>query len=223
METDSTIGVLGGCGIFEPEQPVNLEIIEHSKFYVNGPQNWADKDHWVYGAASLYRRIALNKLVKNGWQQITTGRIGSKLIAGEDVEICFMIYLMGYKIQYDDRLKFRHFVPAKRQTVTYIQNLSFWLSYSYVLLLSYVIIINKVPHPIKSLYKDWFKKTAKATLIQLYALLVQKVKTGLNPTTQQKIDIRNNLGTLYSIFRNKNKIIQHHIYTKQLLLTESSK
>ena len=154
MSQDSSIGVLGGCGLYEPELPVNPEIASHTGYYVNGKQTWAETDHWVYGAGATYRKSVYMDLKNKGWQQLTSDRIGDKLSSGGDVEICFMIYLSGYKILADERLLFKHFVPSKRQKTAYIIELSFWLSYTTVLLTSYYTIFSDEKRPLKKTMND---------------------------------------------------------------------
>ena len=217
MLSDSMIGVLGGCGIFEPEEPRNKEINDFKFYYVNGSQNWANTEHWVYGAGSIYRKSIFLSLLESGWQQITIGRTGNSLISGEDVEICFMIFLMGYKIHTDDRLTFKHFVPSKRQSSAYLQNLSFWLSYSYVFLRSYVLIINNEQRGLKNVYKEWLANNLKTAGIKIYHILIHKIKTGENPTLQKKIEMQNIFGIIYSIIINKKKISKHNMFIKEFL------
>ncbi|WP_026899012.1 glycosyltransferase [Daejeonella oryzae] len=214
---DATIGVLGGCGIFEPELPVNSDIAQYASYFVNGPQTWAEYDHWVYGAGAVYRKKVYLELKRNGWKQITSDRIAKKLISGGDVEICFMFYLLGYRIIADDRLQFQHFVPLNRQTLTYILNLSFWINYSYVFLHCYVVLINNDQRSIKDIYSKWSKSLAKTTLQQLKLLIISKLKPGKNPFVDEKINLQKNLGILYSIFRNQKKISLHHACIKSLL------
>ncbi|CAN5269706.1 hypothetical protein BH09BAC6_BH09BAC6_01530 [soil metagenome] len=217
MNTDPKIGALGGCGIFEPEQPVNKNIEGLISWYVNGSQIWAGKEHWVYGAGSVYRKSILAGLINNGWQQITSGRKGSSLICGEDVEICFMIYLCGYKIVADDRLKFRHFVPLKRQQTAYIINLSFWLSYSHVLLNSYYPILNNDDRPINQIIDDWLIAASKTFLKSRIRLLYQKIKTGGKLDTEKSIAFNATYGIWYSLLKNRRRIIAHHTHLKSIL------
>ncbi|RZK13534.1 MAG: glycosyltransferase family 2 protein, partial [Flavobacterium sp.] len=83
MSSDSSIAVLGGCGIFEPEKPSWKHSAFFKKHYVNGEQHWAESEHWVYGASATIRKTIIQDLYKKGWTQITTGRMKNKLSAGE--------------------------------------------------------------------------------------------------------------------------------------------
>ncbi|MBK0378205.1 glycosyltransferase [Mucilaginibacter segetis] len=206
MTSDPQIGAVGGCGIFEPEQPAWFEVETHKIAYVNGPQTWAKTEHWVYGAGSVYRKSIFITLRKENWRQITTGRLGNKLISGEDVEICFMIYLLGYKIISDDKLLFKHFVPIKRQNINYILNLHYWQSYTNVLLNSYYPILNHDERQIEKIINGWYWITAKT-------FLKQKVKCFFvkKPLTfKEKINYHAVLGTFAGLRENRERIIEHH-------------
>lgn len=217
MQTNPSAGVLGGCGVFEPGQPVNLEIEKFKHYYVNGSQKWASIEHWVYGAGSICRKSIFINLINNGWKQITTGRKGSSLICGEDVEICFMIYLSGYKIITDERLLFKHFVDPKKQNKAYIIKMAFWLSYTNVLLNSYYTIIHKDKRPIKKILDDWFWGISKTLIKQLILQSFKSLKIWEKPTTEQKIAVQSIRGTFYALLQNRKKIVTHHYLIKKIL------
>lgn len=48
-----------------------------------------------------------------------TDRLGSNLSSGGDYEFCYALALAEYAIWYDDRLKFKHFMPEERITWEY--------------------------------------------------------------------------------------------------------
>jgi len=221
MSSDEKVGALGGFGIYEPEQPVNPEIERFSYYFVNGPQTWVDTDHWVYGAGSIYRKSVIMDLINIGWQQITTGRKGKSLICGEDVEFCFMIYLSGYKIIADDHLKFKHFVPLKRQKLAYILDLSFWLSYTHVLMNSYYPILNHDQRPIKRIINHWLYGATKTYLKNVVLLTYKKIKMRKEQTVEEMILFNGIHGTWYALLKNRKKIIDHHEHTKALLANRS--
>lgn len=217
MEADAKIGALGGCGLFEPECPVNPEIENLKSYFVNGSQKWADTEHWVYGAGSIYKKSVLIDLIEAGWQQITTGRKGNSLICGEDVEICLMIYLSGYKVIADDRLEFRHFVPLKRQKISYVIKLSFWLNYANVLLNSYFHITNNDKRPIRSMIKGWYFSSTKTLLKSLIFLALQRLKLWETTPLEKKLSFNAACGTWYGLFQNRKKVIDHHNQITALL------
>lgn len=221
MQSDSEIGALGGQGIFEPELPANKEIENFTSYFVNGPQAWADAEHWVYGAGSIYKKSIFNELIASGWEQITTGRKGRSLICGEDVEICFMIYLSGYKIIADDRLKFNHYVPIKRQTTAYIARLGFWLSYSHVLLNSYYPILNNDERPIESIMNGWYRASTKTFIKCSILMLLERLKIWRATPPERRLSFNRAFGTWYSLYQNRKTIINHHRQTKSMLTSKT--
>jgi glycosyltransferase involved in cell wall biosynthesis len=217
MNADPAIGALGGMGILEAEQPANLDPDELDQLTVHGPQTWASTDHWVYGAGSLYRKSLLDGLMNNGWQQITIGRTGSNLISGEDVEICFMIYLCGYKIIADDRLIFKHFVPLNKQKIAYIQDMALGLSYSYYLLYAYLVIINKEKSSLDRISYRLLISHTKTMIRQNIQLIYQRSISRKNPTLDQKKSLMANYGMICSILKNRKKVIQYNKYIREFL------
>lgn len=222
MEGDAQIGALGGCGIFEPERPLNPEIEQLSHYFVNGPQTWASTEHWVYGAGAVYRKSILTALLMQGWRQITPGRKGKSLLGGEDVEICFMFYLSGYKIIADDELKFRHFVPLKRQKIKYIIDLTFWLSYSHVLMNSYYPILNNDKRSIEEIINKWLWGATKGHLKNLVRFALKKIKVWKKPTLEERLSFNRLHGTWYALLKNRKRIIDHHKQTRALIFEQNT-
>lgn len=221
INEDPSIGVLGGLGIIEAEQPAVLSEDLLKQTTVSGSQHWAPSDHWVYGAGSVYRKSMLTDLFNKGWQPITLDRVGSRFLSGGDVELCFMIYLSGKKIIADDRLVFHHFVPLKRQSEDFILKMAFWDSYSYFLLYSYIVFINKEESSFNNFCRTLIIKRIKVCLRQIFNLFNQKVTTLKGPTFEQKKEIQRSYGMIRSFLKNTKKVTRHNIHLKKLLNNES--
>jgi glycosyltransferase involved in cell wall biosynthesis len=208
MSADHSIGALGGIGFIEAEQPALLEHEELNQLTVHGSQVWAQTDHWIYGAGSIYRKSIHLNLINNHWPQITTGRKGTNLISGEDVEICFIIYLLGYKIVADDRLIFRHFVPINKQKIENITKMTFWLSYSYFLLYGYLGVINNEKRKIEKVTNGLLILHLKILFRQFVKLSYHKLIYWNNPTINQKKEVLASLGMVRSILENRKKVFR---------------
>lgn len=115
MSADADIGVLGGWGeaAFEAEPPPWFEGIE--VYFAVGPQAEASGDvseskGYVYGAAFVVR--------KEAWLQVARHDFASPLESfrrgSNDKELCSLIRLAGYKMWYEESLRFKHFLPASR-------------------------------------------------------------------------------------------------------------
>lgn len=224
MESDTSIGALGGHGTFEPEQPAATEIMSYATYYVNGSQSNAASRHWVYGAGSVYRKSVLTGLFHKGWQQITVGRKGNSLICGEDVELCFAIYLSGYKIVADNRLLFKHFVPKQRQKMSYINKLSYGHGYTNVLLNGYYSILNNDLRPFNKVLDAWLlsstKTLSKSSVIMLYQSVLNRGKAVMQ---QRALLFSAHLGCWQALITNRKKIIKHHRQISALFLPADTK
>ncbi|TFF40875.1 glycosyltransferase [Mucilaginibacter psychrotolerans] len=217
MHADSNIGALGGLGIIEPQQPVLLPEAYIHSVTVNESQKWVDTEHWVYGAGSVYRKSILTNLLDNHWRQITTGRTGSSLICGEDVEICFIFYLLGYKITANDQLVFKHFIPHKRQNIEYIARLKYWMAYTNVLLYTYHAIIHKEKRPIEQVLSGWLFTSLKAIIRQKISLVYKTLKKRESTSIESKLQLMGLWGTFHALLYNRKKIKKHHYHTKAVL------
>ncbi|OKL39546.1 glycosyltransferase [Pontibacter flavimaris] len=125
MQETPTAGVLGGYGelVFEKDPPVwmhNLTAL------ASGPQASASGKapyNAVYGAGCVIRKAVIQKLAVAGFKPLLSDRKGKQLSAGGDYELCYAIALAGYEIWYDERLRFKHFMPQHRISASYYQQL----------------------------------------------------------------------------------------------------
>ena len=151
FEKDDNIGIIGGNGspVTEIEPPFWFEKFIHG--YGAFPQS--DKSQFVgsvYGAGMAVRK----KCYENQFESLLTGRKGASLSAGEDSEMCFQVRLAGYTIWYDERLKFKHFIPKNRLDWAYLKKLHIGFAKSSIILDLYEKVINE--QKISTFY--WLKK-----------------------------------------------------------------
>jgi glycosyltransferase involved in cell wall biosynthesis len=130
MAAHPEVGVLGSRGepAFEPGQEIPAWFAPLRHGYATGPQ--ARHSGFIdgptarfYGAGLTLRRAALNELLQSGFTPLCTGRSGARLTAGEDSELCYALALRGWRLWYEDRLRFSHFIPAGRLTDQYAEKL----------------------------------------------------------------------------------------------------
>jgi len=77
------------------------------------------KASFLWGASSAFRVRALKELYAQH-ELYLTGRIGSKLTAGEDAELCMSLQLLGYRLYYSPELQFKHHIPIDRINRDYL-------------------------------------------------------------------------------------------------------
>ena len=110
--------VIGGSTIAISDVDFPVWFNKNMKTYACG-QHY-DDDGFLYnpleslwGAGLVAKRSLLEEAVTR-MDFILTGRIGNKLMAGEDTELCYRLRLLGAKFYYSNNLKINHFMRPKR-------------------------------------------------------------------------------------------------------------
>lgn len=136
------IGALGGQGIavFEGEKPDWFDKY-HSSFGVGTQAGHIGvinrKLGYLYGAGVIFKKSLFVELFNSGFQPVLTGRKGTTLISGDDVELCYLVQLKGYKLQYNENLKFNHWMAESRMSWNYYLTLKEAITKGSSLLYSY--------------------------------------------------------------------------------------
>lgn len=73
------------------------------------------KQH-IVGANFIFKTVLFSKKKFN----INLGRIGSKQLSGEEIEICIFFQLSGQKIFYSPEISVEHIIPQERATEKYL-------------------------------------------------------------------------------------------------------
>ncbi len=127
FQNNQKIGALGGQSeaAMDIEEPIWFK--NHMQSYAVGIQNHNSGDvtdrRYLWGACIAIRRDILLALYENGFTPLCTGRKGNEILAGDDSEICRLIILLGWRLWYDERLRFKHYIPKERLTLNYLENL----------------------------------------------------------------------------------------------------
>jgi glycosyltransferase involved in cell wall biosynthesis len=172
MMADEKIGALGGYGTpyFETDPPGNL--LKYSGYYATGLQRTGTGDvgyPHVYGAGCTYRKSAIVHLFEKGFKYQLTGRNGDKLMCGEDHELCYALFLSGYKIWASDKLTFYHFIPSSRITTDYIRRNIMGIAHSNFVLSIYKLLIAN-----KESQRPWYKSRWEWMITSKGILLIKK-------------------------------------------------
>lgn len=122
---------VGACGgrseaVFETEPPVWFNNFQGS--YAVGQQADASGDvtltrGYLWGAGLTIRKSIWEQLRFNGFRSLLADRQGMVLSSGGDTELCLAFILAGWKLRYDERLKFQHFMPPSRLQWSYLRRL----------------------------------------------------------------------------------------------------
>ncbi len=165
MTNHPEVGACGGDGeaVCEIEPPSWFE--KFKGFYAVGDQaaefgDITETRGWLWGAGLTIRKSALNKLYKNGFQPMLTGRSGKKLTSGEDNEICHALCISGWRLWYDRRLSYKHYLPTSRLNWEYLRRLGSGLGISSVGLDPYLFALPTVRNRwLGFLLHSWYWQT----------------------------------------------------------------
>ena len=119
-------GAFGGRNVLSWEVPPSALLIRYESAYAqqdHGPEPRLLKDGGLLaGAGMVVHREALER---SGWLevQMLSGRLGKKLVSGEDEELVIRLRKAGYALGYTPDCVLHHFIPQRRISETYLIDL----------------------------------------------------------------------------------------------------
>lgn len=202
MESHPEIGALGGwCeAAFEGDKPDWFDQQAH--FFAVSRQgkvsgDITSKKGCLYGAGMVLRKSHWLQLKQHGFQHLLTDRTGNKLSSGGDTEYCFALRLLGYKIWFDERLFFTHFMDKGRLNLKYLSRLRIARTHSNLILWPYLDLLKGKPSDKSELLKYAFKGGSYRFIRQLGAICIGNYE-------QKQVAIRYFMFQKYSLFNYKN-------------------
>jgi len=220
MSGHPEVGACGGVGLpsFESTPPKWFE--QYAGCYAVGSQGEstgyvADSRGYLWGAGLTVRRSAWDELIANGFTFTLSGRHGTNLSSGEDSEICFALRCYGWRLWYDEKLCYYHYLPPSRLTWSYLKKLYRGFGASEVVLGAYREFIDtNIENPI-IFHNSW--KSDALSIIKLYRnrymhlLLLCREKEN----SEKTIEFHWNFGKLWAILclRNRYDDIKRQIYS----------
>jgi glycosyltransferase involved in cell wall biosynthesis len=126
LENSAELAAVGGMGVplFESDPPSWFP--EFASSFATGSQCITCEDGRVlnlYGAGLGIRKSALQWLYHAGYTPLLSGRKGKALSSSEDTEMTYALAISGYRLDYDDSLRFLHYIPKARLTRDYLERL----------------------------------------------------------------------------------------------------
>jgi glycosyltransferase involved in cell wall biosynthesis len=171
MTQNPMIGMLGGRGIPVSEIELPQWFEGKKNGYAVGSQSShngeVEENRLLWGAGVVLRTDVMLKIYDSNIDSLLVGRNGNQLSSGDDSELAIWHIILGYKLWYDDRLIFHHFIPKERLTESYVTNLFDGFVYSNQIIDLYLRILEyqtsarrngKVTILVKSLFKILFTK-----------------------------------------------------------------
>lgn len=128
MINNPAIGILGGKSIAVFESPPPAWFFLYQTYYAVGSQNIANgeifhywpKHRFLWGAGAVINMQAYLALKNSGFSRILTVAKYPKVARSEDVELCFAIWLAGFKVWYESKLTLQHYISNDKLTWAYI-------------------------------------------------------------------------------------------------------
>jgi hypothetical protein len=126
MAENPRIGALGGRGAAEGEIQLPDWFEANKTGFACGEQ-WSRTGictdrMYLWGAGLVTRKSILSRVFHPDYPMLCIGHQGGNISAGDDMEICKRIILLGYDLFYDSALVYHHFIPANRLTREYLEN-----------------------------------------------------------------------------------------------------
>jgi len=112
---------------------------------------------FLFGAGLSVRKTALVSLYDMNYPAIQSGRLIDELRGGgEDSELCFCFLLCGYRLYYDERIRFSHYMPASRMNENGLRRIQTSLGRDEVVLSIYRSLINPLIKPKNKWWLEYF-------------------------------------------------------------------
>lgn len=213
---------IGACGgrseaIFEEQKPEWFDDYQNS-FAVGeqGDQSGIidDKRGFLWGAGLSVRKSLWHELENRGFKNLTLGREGKNITAGEDTELCYAIRLLGYHLYYNKDLGLKHFMPANRMNIKYLGKMYEGFGKAYARLNSYKVLLDKNRFELYPWWREWVASKRKSIFFSISQIFVLNGKKKIKIMTDNaylkgyaevvwidKNRIQENIQTLKNIFK----------------------
>ncbi len=157
----------GGLGraVFEKSEPFWFQKYQDN--FAIGPQGAQsgyveERRSYLYGAGFSLRKKSYDLLLNSNFPAIQSGRLSkTHRGGGEDSELSFCLVILGFKLWYDERLKFDHFMPESRMTVEGLVELQKGFGRDEVVLSMYRSHISSFYKPLNSIFIIYIKSIFK--------------------------------------------------------------
>jgi glycosyltransferase involved in cell wall biosynthesis len=158
FSSDQSIGACGGRSIpvFEKNCPDWFHFYENN--FAVGRQmersGYIDEETgFLWGAGLSFRKSLWEELQIRGFVNLTIGRQGKNITAGEDSELCYAFRLLGYRLYYRDDLFLKHYMPEGRMQFSYLERMTIGFGKANARLNAYRILLE----PNFQLHRWWYE------------------------------------------------------------------
>jgi glycosyltransferase involved in cell wall biosynthesis len=154
---------IGACGgrsqpVFEKSQPEWFERYQQSFAVGRQADSSGVIDNakgFLWGAGLSFRKKLWVQLKNKGFQNLTVGREGKNINAGEDTELCFAIRLLGFNLYYKEDLLLKHYMPESRMNFEYLEKMAAGFGKAYARLNCYRVLLNPGTFNLNAWWYEW--------------------------------------------------------------------
>jgi glycosyltransferase involved in cell wall biosynthesis len=215
---DEKIGACGGSSEAVFESFIPDWFSKYEKNFAVGRQAEEsgyieNKVGFLWGAGLSFRKSLWFRLKTKDFKNLTIGREGKKITAGEDTELCYAIRLLDYQLYYKEDLFLKHFISTDRLSFSYLEKMVVGFGKSNVRLNCYRVLLNPESFRIKSWGYEFFAavKSIMKQSIQLPFIFDKMKRREIRvnraywkgyaiQTWKDKSEIQKNISTLSAFF-----------------------
>jgi hypothetical protein len=150
-------------------------------------------------------------------KSILTDRKGDSLSSGGDYELFYWTYILGYKITYDERLIFKHYIPNSRASLDYLYRLAYGLGQAAALLEIYQHLLG-TSHEIIAVKNNLGARIVRHYFVKLFSIKIDLLFSK-NHHSLEYIQLKFN----YLNLKGKLKSYLSHNNTLNLYIAEKKK
>ena len=152
-------GILGSSSspVFQGGEPPWFSQVE--VMYAITPRAWQTGDftrppHTIWGAGMVVRKSAWLGVRELDPPRLIAGRLKKSLSGGEDDELCHQLRLAGWKLRWEPKLHFQHFLPEGRLNWEYARRLFYGGGEAQARLHPYALSLYGMDNPRQPSYKS---------------------------------------------------------------------
>jgi glycosyltransferase involved in cell wall biosynthesis len=185
------LGAIGGKGIAKVDCDLPDWFDKYSHSFAIGPQGtqtgFLPLGSSLYGAGLFVNKKPLLMLFNTGFETIMSDRKGQSLSSGGDVEWCYLLQIMGFKLFYANELIFHHKIQKERLEWAYYEKLKSGIASGVALLEPYQSIIKNPKNGIIHFFVNYLFKAIYLNTIYAYKLLKKLFNKKYNANVEWRL------------------------------------
>ncbi len=215
------LGAIGGRGIAKADCDLPDWFEKYSHSFAVGPQGTdggiLPLGSSLYGAGLIIYKKPLLILLNTGFIPIMSDRKGQSLVSGGDVEWCYLLQIMGFRIFYANELIFHHKIQKERLEWSYYEKLKSGIASGVALLDPYQSIIKNPKAGIILYLVNYLFKATYLHIVYIFKIFKRTIYKECNANIEWKLGTLIIASKSLSFRKNIIRSFLHFIATKNIL------